>query len=95
MIMMIDGKSSIVDFHRSGGECYASFMIASILVVGPSDGDPVLLKGNIGRALSISESETARPILHYYYYYKSANPKPSGHTAYTQRVCSHTMGPLT
>ena len=31
----------------------------------------------------------------YYYYYRSANPKPSGHRAYTQRVCSHTMGPLT
>ena len=30
-----------------------------------------------------------------YYYYRSANPKPSGHRAYTQRVCSHTMGPLT
>ena len=30
-----------------------------------------------------------------YYYYRSANPMPSGHRAYTQRVCSHTMGPLT
>ncbi|BDA47201.1 hypothetical protein COCOBI_10-0460 [Coccomyxa sp. Obi] len=33
-------------------------------------------------------------ILHYYYYYRSANPKPNGHRAYTQRVCSHTVGPL-
>ena len=29
-----------------------------------------------------------------YYYYRSANPKPSGHRAYTQRVCSHTMDPI-
>ncbi len=62
--MMIDGKSSIVDFHRSGGVCYASFMIASILVVGPSDGDPALPKSSIGRAIPISESETAPSILH-------------------------------
>ncbi len=25
---------------------------------------------------------------------RSANPKPYGHRAYTQRVCSHTVGPL-
>ena len=39
--------------------------------------------------------EPAAGGLFYYYYYRLANSKPSGHRAHTQRVCSHTMGPLT
>ena len=45
--------------------------------------------------LRIAMVEMENKVHSYYYYYRSANPKPSGHRAYTQRVCSHTMGPLT